>query len=324
MKWGILATGIIASKFASTINQMEGQELIACASRSKEKAEIFAEEHRIPRAYGLYEELVQDQDVEVIYIATPNNLHYENCLMCIEAGKHVLCEKPFTVNAKEAEQLFKAAEKHHVFIMEALWTRFLPGSIQLQEVLQQKEIGEVVWSRCEFGFASLGARKDRKFDSKLAGGALLDIGIYNLGFMRMIMKEEPISFQSTVTINAYGTDEFSSILLQYSEGKSALVTTSIGIPMERTAVIYGTAGNIIIEDHQFLQRFIVKPNGREPYTIEIPFEVNGFEYQILETEKCIRAGIMESMIYPKEDILDSMKLMDKIRKSWNLKFDCES
>lgn len=325
MKWGILATGTIAAKFAETINKMEGdQVLIACASRSMEKAQSFADKFGIKRAYGAYEEMMSDDEVEAVYIATPNNLHYENCVMCLNAGKHVLCEKPFTTTREEGEMLFALAKAKGLFIMEAFWIRFLPALQKMKVLIDSGEIGDVVWARSEYGFVANGERRARKFDSALAGGALLDIGIYNLGFMRMVMGDmNPESFSSRHHMNEYGTDDFSSILLSYPGGKTACVTTSIGISIEKYAIIYGTAGSISLDDFQHATKLYVKPAGKEPYTVELPEEINGFEYQIREVERCVNSGMTTSDILKPEDTLDILGLMDDIRASWDMKFDCE-
>ena len=178
MNWAILATGTIAAKFAETVNGMKGEDrLAACGSRSREKAEAFGKKYGIPRTYGSYEELLRDEEVDAVYVATPNNMHYENCMACLEAGKHVLCEKPFTTNVKEGERLFAAAEERGLFIMEAFWIRHLPALKKMQELINGGVIGQVGFARCDFGFVAEGARKARKFDSGLGGGALLDVGI---------------------------------------------------------------------------------------------------------------------------------------------------
>ena len=325
MKWGIMATGTIAVKFAETIAQMENEQVVvACASRSLERAEAFREKFGIARAYDSYEEMIQDPDVEAVYIATPNNLHYENCVMCLNAGKHVLCEKPFTINRKEGELLFKLAAQKGLFIMEAFWIRFLPTLQKMQELIQKGAIGDVVWARSEYGFTADEARKARKFDSALGGGALLDIGIYNLGFMRMVMGDtQPEAFSSQHHINEYGTDDFSSILLCYPGGKTACVTTSIGFSIARYAMIYGTAGSIRLDDFQHATKLYVQPADKESYTIEFPEEINGFEYQIREVERCVKLGMTTSDILKPEDTLDILGLMDDIRASWDMKFACE-
>lgn len=326
MKWGILATGTIAAKFAETVNRMEDtQMLAACASRTMEKAEAFREQYGIGRAYGSYEAMMQDPEVEAVYIATPNNLHYENCRMCLNAGKHVLCEKPFTVTRQEGERLFALAEEKGLFIMEAFWIRFLPALSAMREMINSGVIGDVVWARSDYGFVAKGARKDRKFDASLAGGALLDIGIYNLGFMRMVMGDAPVeSFDSQYHINEYGTDDFSTILLRYAGRKSACVTTSIGIPMAREAVVYGTKGSIALDDFQHAERLHIRSADGTCRTLDFPEEINGFEYQIREAERCVQAGKTTSDILKKQDTLEILELMERIRASWGMRFACEA
>ena len=175
MKWGILATGTIAKKFASTVEQMgaEGEQLVAVGSRHLESAKAFAQQYGIPRCYDSYEALAADPEVEAIYIATPNTLHYENCKLCLEQGKHVLCEKPFTIRPEQAQQLYRLAEEKHRFLMEAFWIWLLPLYDRLREILAAGTIGELKQITCQYGFVASGARKDRKFDSGLGGGALL-------------------------------------------------------------------------------------------------------------------------------------------------------
>ncbi len=325
MKWGILATGNIAGKFAGTVSQMEqyGQSLAAVGSRNAESAKTFAERWNISHYYGSYEELAADPEVEAVYIATPNNLHYENCVLCLNAGKHVLCEKPFTTNADEARKLYQMAQERGLFIMEAFWTRLLPAYEKLQEVLENGVIGPVRYVRCDYGFIAKGARKERKFQSALGGGALLDIGIYNLGFLHTIMKAAPEAFESQVHINEYGTDDFSALLLRYPGGRTAQSVQAIGMDMARNAVIYGELGSIAFEDFQHAQSMTVTRYGEEPETLLFPFEINGFEYQILEAEACVKAGKSSSEKYPPEDSLTVLKLMDDIRASWNLQFSYE-
>lgn len=229
MNWAILATGTIAAKFAETVNGMKGEDrLAACGSRSREKAEAFGKKYGIPRTYGSYEELLRDEEVDAVYVATPNNMHYENCMACLEAGKHVLCEKPFTTNVKEGERLFAAAEERGLFIMEAFWIRHLPALKKMQELINGGVIGQVGFARCDFGFVAEGARKARKFDSGLGGGALLDVGIYNLGFLRMVMGDkQPEHVTSEYHLNEFGTDDYSTVLLRYPGGFRAAATASI-------------------------------------------------------------------------------------------------
>ena len=327
MKWGILATGNIAKKFASTLRQMEGsgELLTAVGSRSQASAQAFAEEYQVPRCYGSYEALAADPEVEIVYVATPNNLHYENCLMCLNAGKHVLCEKPFTTNAGEAETLYKLAEEKGLFIMEAFWIRFLPIYSRLWEALSEGLIGRVRHIRCEYGFIAKGARKERKFQSGLGGGALLDIGIYNLGFLHMVTGTAPKAFHSEVHINEYGTDDFSTLNLSYPDGCTctAYCAQSIGMIMEREAVIYGEKGTITLKDYQHAQHMEIKVYEGQVYEIDCPFQINGFEYQIEEASRCAAAGKSHSDKFTPEDSLTVLRLMDDIRESWDMKFEYE-
>lgn len=321
MKWGILATGTIAVKFANTINAMqaagEPQELAACGSRSQEKARAFAERFGIPHAWGSYEELMQDPTVEAIYVATPNNMHAENCRACLEAGKHVLCEKPFTVHRAEAEKLYALAEEKGLFIMEGFWIRFLPALVKLRELIAAGEIGQVVWARSDYGFIAQGARRERKFLAELAGGSMLDIGIYNLGFMRMVMgDQQPVSFTSQVQRSEYGTDSFSSVLLTYPENKTATITTCIGADIPRHAAIVGTEGIIRLPDFQIAETLQVFPKGKEAYELHFPIAMGGFEYEVREAERCIRAGKTTSDGQKKEDTLEILELMENIMASW--------
>ena len=233
MRWGILATGSIANKFALTVCSMDSREasLAAVGSRKMDSAREFAEKYHIPAFYDSYEAMVADPQVEAVYISTPNNMHYENCKMCLNAGKHVLCEKPFTTSVAQAEELYRLAEEKGLFIMEAFWIRFLPQLQHMMGLIAQGVIGEVRHARCEYGFIAKGARKDRKFNSDLGGGALLDIGIYNLGFLHMVMGAAPLSFESNVHISEYGTDDFSAVSLTYPGGRSAHAVQAIGMDL---------------------------------------------------------------------------------------------
>lgn len=335
MRWAILATGNIANKFAKTVLAMnaagEEQKLIACASRSKEKAEEFGSLYGIEsvKCYGSYEEMVKDTEVDAVYVATPNNMHYDNCVMCLNAGKHVLCEKPFTTSAEDAKKLYRLAEEKGLFIMEGFWIRFLPCLIKMQEIIASGQIGDVVSARSDYGFIAKGARKDRKFAKELAGGALLDIGVYNLGFMRMVMGDrQPADYTADYHINEYGTDDFSNITLRYEKSGSAdgtteygryataNIITSIGLDIPRNAAVYGTKGNIFLDDFQHADRMKVCVSGEEPQEYSFPIEMGGFEYEIREVEKCVKAGKNTSGILKESDTVEIVALMEKMLSEW--------
>ena len=325
MKWGILAAGTIAAKFARTVNAMsgEGEALVAIGSRSVEKARTFADEHGIPKAFGSYEELAADRDVEAVYIATPNSLHYENALLCLRAGKHVLCEKPFTTNARDAQALYEMAAEKGLFLMEAFWIRFLPLYDKLLEIIRSEEYGQLRHARCDYGFIAQGARRERKFKSELGGGALLDIGIYNLGFLHMIMGGAPVSFTSEVHFNEFGTDDFSVLQLSYPGGRTAHALQTIGMQIDRQAALYFDSASVYLPDFQGAFSMTVQPVGGEPYTVECPPDVNGFEYEIREVSRCVGKGLSHSGTYRPEDSVAVLRLMDEIRSSWDMQFTFE-
>lgn len=325
MNWGIIATGTIAAKFAKTVNAMstECEKLVAVGSRDKERAQKFAEEFKIDKAYGTYEELAADPDVDAVYIATPNNMHSDNTMMCLAAGKHVLCEKPFTTSAKYAEMLHRIANSKGLFVMEGFWIRFLPLYEELLKIIASKQFGELRHARCEYGFIAEGARRERKFLSELGGGALLDIGIYCLGFLRMVMGCDPEGFTSEVRFNEYGTDEFSVIQLRYPGGRTAQCLQTIGMQIERQAALYFDNATIYLPDFQGAYSMTVKPVDGEAYEVKLPPEINGFEYQIREVTRSVGAGKTHSDIFRPEDSIAVIRLMDDIRKSWDMKFPFE-
>jgi predicted dehydrogenase len=318
MKWGILAPGTIARKFADTVIGMndEQETLAAVASRNQEKAESFAAEFQIPKAYGSYEELVNDPEVEAVYIASPNNLHFAHTMLCLNHGKHVLCEKPFTVNVEEAEILYRTADEKGLFAMEAFWIRFLPLYEKLQEIIASEQYGKLRHARVNYGFVAKGARRERKFRSDLAGGALLDIGIYNLGFLYMMMGCVPESFTSEVELNEYGTDSFSALQMKFPEGRTAQSMQAIGIVMDRQAALYFEEAEIDLPDFQNAREAVVKPTNGDAYTISCPFEVNGFEYEIREVQRCVREGRTKSGRMTPQQSVAVMKIMDEARRQW--------
>ena len=211
--------------------------------------------------------------------------------------------------------------------MEGFWIRFLPVLQKMQELIKEGKLGEIRYIRSEYGFVAKGDRKVRKFNPQLGGGALLDIGIYNLGFLNMIMGKNPDSFTSDVHMTDVGTDDFSVIHLHYpqenGQGAEAVVTTAIGLDIQRKATVIGTKGSIYLDDFQKAETMTVSLSDGEEYEIEIPFEINGFEYQIREASNCIRAGRTHSGIYTPQMSLQTLSLIDDIRAGWNMKFPFE-
>lgn len=320
MNWGIIGTGNIASKFAKTINQMqaEGERVIAVASRIQAKADNFSKEYSIKRAYGSYSELFRDNEVEIVYIATPNNLHKAEIEEALNNSKHVLCEKPITLNPNDAISLYSLAKSKNLFLMEGLWTYFLPGYQGLEKIIKQGTIGKIKRVKLSYGFAPQGERRERKLLSKLGGGALLDIGIYNLGLIHALGLRD-LSISSTkVKFNEFNTDSFSETILISSNGAVIESIDAIDQEYPRLCTIIGDKGDIIIPDFQHLTCFIV--NDEEYF---FPVDINGFEYEIRECRNCVKEGKTHSDIFSPDISIELSKLIYRIRMLWNMKFDGE-
>ncbi len=330
LTWGILSTGNIANNFARTAAKMNeladsNSKVIigAVASRSKEKSQEFADHYQIPKAYGSYKEMVEDPDIDVIYIATPHSHHLQHIKLCLEHGKHVLCEKSFTVNAQEAKAAYALAEEKNLFLMEGFWTKFIPVYQDLEQILKEGTIGDITMLTAQYGFCTGYERGIRKFDPALAGGTLLDIGVYAIGFAAMILGYEPKEIQSLVQLNDVGTDTYSSILMQYENGAIAQLSTAIQTNMPLMGAVYGSKGYIEIPNFKNPTRIRVVPNEGEAWEISRPLEVNGFEYEIREVQKCIAEGRTASSRMTPEQSIAVMSIMDRVREIWGMKFPME-
>jgi predicted dehydrogenase len=245
IRWGILGTGSIARLFARDLGDLPDAELVAVGSRSRERAEAFGRELGVPHRFGSYAELVGNPQVDVVYVATPASAHRKNMLLCLEAGKAVLCEKPFTVDAGEAREVVAAARRHGRFLMEAMWTRFVPATVKLRELLAAGAIGNVRCMIADLGRSSDLRPKARLLSPELGGGALLQSGIYLVSLASMIFGS-PDQVRSLADAGASGVDEQAGVLLGYPEGKLALLFCSIGARTSREATVVGTAGQIRI------------------------------------------------------------------------------
>lgn len=320
MNFGIIGLGNIANKFAKTLNEMN-EVLYAVASRNITKANEFKNKYNAVKCYGNYDELLNDPNVDIVYIATPNNMHFINSIDALKKNKNVICEKPFTTNPNDAKILYDYAKENNLFIMEALWIEFLPAYKKIKEIIESKELGNILNIDVSYGFDTNPERKIRKFDSNLAGGALLDIGIYNLAFIDMLLNDYPISFKSNFKLNEFKTDEYSEIEFLYKNNIKAKMITTIGKDLKREANIIFEKGKIYIPDFQQNQSFIVKKENDIEY--KFPFKINGFEYQIKEAINSIKNKRNDSLIYSKDKSIRLMKLLYEIRKSWNMKFEFE-
>lgn len=317
MNIGVLGTGSIARKMAYTINRMEDAVLYAVGSRSCQKAEAFANEFGAIKAYGSSEELVSDENIGLIYIATPHSHHFQHMKLCIEHGKNVLCEKAFTFHQKEAEEIIALATEKKVYLAEALWTRYMPSRKMIDDLLQSGEIGEIKTATCNLSYPI--SDKERLIRPDLAGGALLDIGIYGLDFFVMHLGKKITKIQSSVMMTETGVDGQESITLQYEDGKMAVTTHSIYGRSDRKGIFYGSEGYIIVEN-------INNPSSIDVYDcqdrlirhLDVPAQITGYEYEVRESMEMIQNGKLESESMPLPESLYLMGLMDDIRTQWGM------
>ena len=320
MNWGILSTGVIAKNFAQTAAQMPDVHIHAVASRSRESADAFADCYGIPVRYSSAAELAQDPDVDIVYIGTPHNAHYEGMKLMIENGKHVLCEKSFTTDSAQAKEIFALAREKGVFVMEAFWTKLCPVYRDVERVIASGEIGEIRAVTAQYGYTT--AREVRKFDPSMAGGTLLDIGVYAIGFACMMLGYQFDSIQSNLIMNSVGTDAIDAITLRRGEAVAQLIT-AIGANMPLVGGVYGTKGHIDIPDFKNPQKVTVCVDGKAPYEISRPFEINGFEYEIREAMACVAAGKTHSSVITPEQSVAVMQIMDEVRRQNGFAFPFE-
>lgn len=321
--WGILGCGRIASQMAESLKLISGAQLTACASRThREKA--FAEKYAVPLAYSDYETLVANPEVDVVYIANTHNFHYESMLLALEHGKHVLCEKAFTINAKQAESVIVLARRKNLFLMEAMWTRCLPAIIKLREWLAEEKIGPIKKLNADLCVLLNMEPECRLMNPELAGGALLDIGIYPISFASMIFGKPPIKIRSNAYLGETGVDEHSEYLFQYEGDQCAQLSASFSFVGRRDVCISGTKGWIQIPNRFHGAQKLLRGEG--PNLLEevfLPFEGKGLHFEATEVMRCIREGLTESPHMPLDETLGIMRTLDTLRAQWGLRYPDE-
>lgn len=322
LNFSILCAGHIAETMAGTVSKMDEVVPYAVAARDLSRASRFAEKYGFQKAYGSYEELVSDADVDLVYVASPHSLHYEHAKLCLMHGKHVLCEKPMSVNAKQAEELFRLAKEKNLFIMEAVWTRFQPFAAKLKEVLDSGMIGDLQTMLVSFGQDL--RHVERLVSPELAGGALLDLGIYPITFASMFFGTKVKQIISAAVKTERGVDGQNSITLVYEDGRMAILNSCFLCPMKNQGIIYGNGGRVEVDPFWYPQEFRVYRNGQaEPETYAVPFDFTGYEYEVRAAAKAIAQGELECPQMPHEETLRIMKIMDQLRADWNMKYPFE-
>jgi len=323
LRWGIIGPGKIARKFAEALTVVDDGILFAVASRDIRRAQAFSNEYKAEKSFGSYAGIVDDPDVDAVYVATPHPFHFENSLLCLEAGKPVLCEKPLTVNAAETDRLINAARANETFLMEALWSRYLPIHQTIRQWLDDERIGEVKLLTSTFGIVARRDPEGRMFNPDLAGGALLDLGVYNISISQWVLGNSPISFTAQGIIGETGVDELTAVILLYESGAVSQFTCNKISENTNDMFVYGTEGHIHIHPKFWDTTEATLVSGGHESTETRPFRKNGFEYQIEEAIRCIRGGLLESPRMPHAHTLANMQLMDGIREQIGLRYPFE-
>jgi predicted dehydrogenase len=320
-RWGIIATGWVSDKFAQALKLVPDAEIAAVGSRSPAGAEAFGDKHGIPRRHASYEALVADPEVDVVYVGTPHNLHHENTLMALGAGKHVLCEKPLAVNAGQAEEMVAAARRQGLFLMEAMWTRFVPVWADIKARLDAGEFGEIVSLQANFGIEKPFDPESRLYNPDLAGGALLDLGVYPISLASWLLGQ-PKTVSSWVEMAPSGVDLRSAITFTYEGGRFAQLSAA--------SDVWSTVEAEIVTRKAFIRahRLFIEAKSYEVVDLDRtevvrkPFE-NGFQFEAQHTMERIREGRIESEVMPLDESLRIMRTMDALRAEWGLKYPFE-
>lgn len=316
-KVGIIGCGWIADKMCVSLAPLADYEVYAVAARSLEKAQAFASEHNVPVAYGSYEDLVNDEEVDLVYIATPHSHHYAHTKLALEHGKPCLVEKAFTANAREAEELLTLAKEKKVFITEAIWTRYMPLSLKVKEVMESGIIGEARLLTATLCYMM--ENKERIVRADLCGGALLDLGVYALNFARMYFGHDFDKCVTNCQLGPTGMDMQECISLSYKNGRMANLQAGCLTLNDRQGIINGTEGYIRVDNINCPEHVEVWRNYELVATYDKPAEqVTGYEYQVMECRRCLEAGLLESPMMPHEETLSIMKQMDALRKEWGV------
>ncbi len=329
IRWGILGCGKIARKFAADLRLVEGAELIAAGARTMDSVMAFTNEFPVKHAHDSYEALTANPEVDVIYIASPHAFHYEHAMLCLRHGKAVLCEKPFTINAPQSRKVFEYAKKQELFIMEALWTRFLPHYIKTRQHLESGAIGSIKFLRAEFGFKPNPPIPQRLSDPALGGGALLDVGIYPV-FLALDLLGTPDEIDAKMIPMDTGVDAQCSIRFMYKNGSVAHLLGSLAAKLGTEAEISGEAGRLLLTSrfHEPTGTILYFKNADANPT-EILVEKtqgNGYEFEATHVTQCLRQSLKESPIFPPNQTMRLMETLDIIRRSCGLVYpkDVES
>jgi predicted dehydrogenase len=327
IRWGILGCGRIARKFAADLNHVHDAKLTAVGARELENAKAFANEFPVSHVHGSYEDLVSDRDVDVIYVASPHSFHHEHTLLCLKHKKAVLCEKAFALNLRQAKEMVDAARASQVFLMEAVWTKFLPHYQKVQEIITAGELGGIQNVLINFGFIPLPPVPPRLFDPSLGGGSLLDIGIYNV-FYTLSILGRPDSIEASMTPSPEGVDEQCAVLFKYNNGAMAQLFSSLTTNMGTEADISGSKSRLRLTSRFYAPSATIELfTGREDSKQIIPVHKepgSGYQFEARHVGECLRKGLKESPVMTHADSLLIMETLDRIRASAGIHYSADN
>ncbi len=328
MNVAILGAGAIARSMCRTVRGMKEAgrpvELYAVASRSQEKADAFAKEQGVLKAYGSYEAMLADPRVDLVYIATPHSHHAEQMKLCIQYGKAILCEKAFTPNLRQAEEVLDLAREKGVYVAEAIWPRYMPSRWIINDLLAQGVIGEprMLYSNLCYAVEN----KERITDPNLAGGALLDLGVYVLNFASMVFGDDIVRINSTVELMDTGVDRTETITIKYRDGRMAQLMASTAFNSDRRCVVYGTKGYLTVDNVNnpaWVEIFDKDDRVHPIRRIDMPKQITGYEYEVEACLRDLQAGNLEPCEMPHEQTKMLLHQMDALRAIWHIKFPFE-
>ncbi|TDQ46105.1 Gfo/Idh/MocA family protein [Actinorugispora endophytica] len=312
-RWGVLGTGGIAGAFLKGLGAVEGARVTAVGSRSDASAARFADAWGIPNRHGSLQGLAGDPEVDVVYVATPHPAHVEGALACLEAGKHVLCEKPLAMNTREAASMIDAARRNERFLMEAMWTRFAPAAREIDRLLADGAIGELRLLNADFGNAVPYDPRSRMWAPELGGGALLDLGVYPVALASHFLGELTV-VGATGRLAPNGVvDAQSAVIVEGDKGTTGLLSCSLDAPLPNRVALAGTRGRIELDRWWCPTDFVLYRDGREPEAFAFPHRANGYEHEAEEVARCVAAGELQSPLMPWDESLRVMRVLDEVR-----------
>lgn len=324
INWGILSTGGIAERMATALASVKDANLIAVASRSLEKAKTFSEKFNIPNFYDSYEKLTQNPNIDIVYIGTPNHAHFKNILLCLNHGKNVICEKPFTLNLEQAKEVIELARSKKLFLMEAHKSYFLPGIKKVKELINDKVIGNIILIRADFCIKPPYNKDHRMFNLELGGGALLDVGVYPISFVIDLLGP-PVEINSNTTLGKTKVDIFNAITLKHEKNITSMINCGFNAATPREALILGENGYIKIHEpfHQ-APKITLKIGQNSPVEIDTSFVGNSLCQEAEQATLCLKGGKTECEEFSLDKTMEVLKVTDYIRKHYNIKYPQET